>query len=178
MCKDKLSPLLYSRWGDTFQIKCNSPQTERGHINLPAVDTRPYFVAQQKNHGWYKEKIHAAAQHHRDGANPCSLLKTSRLGWHIALHGERQKQTEVSILLQGPPLRDTSKSEAIELDDASRNTNRARADSRESANRFSGRWQFWCHCRWSRDRAQHAGKALSESFINSVICWHTWSKES
>nr|CAB3451546.1 unnamed protein product [Digitaria exilis] len=71
------------------------------------------------------EKIEAAAQRH---PHPCSLLEADPLRCHVALHGEGYKQTE------GPPL---GKSEAVELDDASRNTNRAwTGGSRESAHRF------------------------------------------
>ena len=46
------------------------------------------------------------------------------------------KQTQVSILLQGPPIGAAPESEAIKLDDASSNMNWARADSREHPKRF------------------------------------------
>nr|CAB3448381.1 unnamed protein product [Digitaria exilis] len=105
------------------QINQQPPARRRGRIHLPAADTR--FVAQHKHHGRHQEKIEAAAQRH---PHPCSLLETDPLRCHVALHGEGDKQTE------GPPL---GKSEAVELDDASRNTNRAwTGGSREPAHRF------------------------------------------
>ena len=114
---------------------------QKKRLNLPAVDTGPYFETQHEDHRRDKEKVQAAAEHRGHGAHPCSRLvvEANGFGRHAALHGEREVHTDAKLLLQVPVIGALSDTDAIDMDEARSDTKRTRPGER--VNRFPGGWR-------------------------------------
>jgi len=91
--KENLLALFFPCCHQGSTMYCSTIKTKiKQRLNLPAVDTGPYFETQYEDHGRDKEKVQAATQHRGHGVHPCGWLLVEANGFcrHAALHRERK----------------------------------------------------------------------------------------